>query len=78
MHVLSTKQFLDHAEIDKLFAVAAELEKQDAAGTIPPRLAGKVLATVFYEPSTRTRFSFEAGMLKYFQGSARAVPGSEV
>ncbi len=27
-------------------------------------LSGKVLATLFYEPSTRTRFSFESGMLK--------------
>lgn len=50
--------------MEELFAAAALLEKQDAAGSIPPRLAGKILATVFYEPSTRTRFSFEAGMLK--------------
>jgi aspartate carbamoyltransferase catalytic subunit len=28
------------------------------------RAAGKLLATLFYEPSTRTRFSFEAAMLK--------------
>jgi aspartate carbamoyltransferase catalytic subunit len=64
MHVLSTKQFLDHAKLEELFAAADLLEKQDAAGSIPPVLAGKILATVFYEPSTRTRFSFEAGMLK--------------
>ncbi len=25
---------------------------------------GKILATLFYEPSTRTRFSFEAAMLR--------------
>ena len=64
MHVLSTKQFLDHIKLDELFAAADLLEKQDAAGKVPPDLAGKILATVFYEPSTRTRFSFEAGMLK--------------
>jgi aspartate carbamoyltransferase catalytic subunit len=28
------------------------------------RARGKLLATLFYEPSTRTRFSFEAAMLK--------------
>jgi aspartate carbamoyltransferase catalytic subunit len=28
------------------------------------RAKGKLLATLFYEPSTRTRFSFEAAMLK--------------
>ncbi|MDD7793223.1 aspartate carbamoyltransferase [Clostridium sp. 'White wine YQ'] len=27
-------------------------------------LSGKILATLFYEPSTRTRFSFEAAMMK--------------
>src|SRR6478609_7754643 len=64
MHVLSTKQFLDHADLEKLFAAAALLEEQDKSHSIPPVLAGKILATVFYEPSTRTRFSFEAGMLK--------------
>ena len=25
---------------------------------------GKILATLFYEPSTRTRFSFEAAMMR--------------
>src|SRR5882724_4817113 len=64
MHILSTKQFLDHTVIEKLFVEAAELEMQDTNRNIPPTLAGRILATVFYEPSTRTRFSFEAGMLK--------------
>jgi aspartate carbamoyltransferase catalytic subunit len=64
MHILSTKQFLDHKVLDDLFAAAAEMEDRDAAGKLSPVLAGKILATVFYEPSTRTRFSFEAAMLK--------------
>lgn len=64
MHILSTKQFLDHVELADIFTLADKLEKEDAAHDIAPRLGGKILATVFYEPSTRTRFSFEAGMLK--------------
>lgn len=64
MHILSTKQFLDQDELDKLFAEAKVLEEQDATGSVPQSLAGKILAAVFYEPSTRTRFSFEAAMLK--------------
>lgn len=64
MHILSTKQFLERSALEEIFAEAAELEKQDATGTLKPLLTGKILATVFYEPSTRTRFSFETAMLK--------------
>ena len=48
-------------ELDKLFALAREIESN------MPKYAhaceGKKLATCFYEPSTRTRLSFEAAML---------------
>ncbi len=48
-------------ELDRLFSLAANIEKE------PERYAhicdGKKLATCFYEPSTRTRLSFEAAML---------------
>ena len=50
------------AELEEIFDLAAELMAD------PPRFAhacdGKLLATLFYEPSTRTRFSFEAAMLR--------------
>jgi aspartate carbamoyltransferase catalytic subunit len=51
---------LDRALIEQLLAHAAEFEeaRDSAAG----QLSGRLLATVFYEPSTRTRFSFEAAM----------------
>ena len=48
-------------ELDKLFALARDIESN------MPKYAhaceGKWLATCFYEPSTRTRLSFEAAML---------------
>ena len=48
-------------ELDKLFALARDIESN------MPKYAhaceGKKLATCFYEPSTRTRLSFEAAML---------------
>jgi aspartate carbamoyltransferase catalytic subunit len=48
-------------ELDKIFDLAGEIEKD------PKRFAhvcdGKKLATCFYEPSTRTRLSFEAAMM---------------
>ena len=49
-------------EMDYLFELAGRIIEE------PERYAdkcrGKLLATLFYEPSTRTRFSFEAAMLK--------------
>jgi len=49
---------LDRALIERLLQSAAVFER------IAPdnRLRGRLLATLFYEPSTRTRFSFEAAM----------------
>ena len=62
-HVISTKQFLDRARLEALLDRAALFERQEETG-IPQLLQGKLLASVFYEPSTRTRFSFEAAMLR--------------
>jgi aspartate carbamoyltransferase catalytic subunit len=39
--------------------IAHEMEADD-----PERLAGKILATLFFEPSTRTRLSFESAMYR--------------
>lgn len=49
-------------EIDKLFELAERIVKNP--GHYMGVCAGKILATLFYEPSTRTRFSFEAAMLR--------------
>src|SRR6185295_6117494 len=35
---------------------------------MPKTLAGKIVATIFYETSTRTRLSFESGALKLGAG----------
>ena len=49
-------------ELDKLLALANDIEAN------PEKYAhsceGKILATCFYEPSTRTRLSFEAAMMR--------------
>src|SRR5579859_1887947 len=60
-HVIESQQFT-RSLLEDLFARAEEM-KQDphrAAG----RLQGRVMAALFYEPSTRTRLSFEAAMLR--------------
>ncbi|HJA92825.1 MAG TPA: aspartate carbamoyltransferase [Candidatus Eisenbergiella merdipullorum] len=48
-------------ELDRLFDLAADIEANPSA--YAHACAGKKLATCFYEPSTRTRLSFEAAML---------------
>ncbi|MBI3420567.1 MAG: aspartate carbamoyltransferase [Candidatus Sungbacteria bacterium] len=63
-HVVSTKQFLDKELLGRIFDVADEFAQADARRDVPKPLRDKILACVFYEPSTRTRFSFESAMLK--------------
>jgi len=53
---------LDRAVIEHLLEQAAGFEQ--AGGIQPGPLRGRLLATMFYEPSTRTRFSFEAAMYR--------------
>jgi len=62
-------------EMDSLFTLAMEIEKNQAA--YRDTCKGNVLATLFFEPSTRTRLSFEAAMLR-LGGSCLgfAEPGS--
>lgn len=52
---------LSVAEIDELIATANDIIARPAA--YADVCAGKKLATLFFEPSTRTRLSFEAAML---------------
>ncbi len=60
-HVLSVKQF-DRADVERVFEVAhAMREMVDLVGSVD-LLKGRVLANLFYEPSTRTASSFIAAM----------------
>ncbi|PKO20547.1 MAG: aspartate carbamoyltransferase [Chloroflexi bacterium HGW-Chloroflexi-1] len=61
--ILRADQFtLD--EIELIMDTAARFEGVMRAGGRLLNMAGKVLATLFYEPSTRTRLSFETAMLQ--------------
>lgn len=53
---------LDKAEIMQLINTAGDII--DNPGRYSELLKGKKLATLFFEPSTRTRLSFEAAMLE--------------
>jgi aspartate carbamoyltransferase catalytic subunit len=49
-------------EMESLFSLAQRIEKDDKY--LRESCRGKLLATLFFEPSTRTRLSFEAAMLR--------------
>ena len=60
-HVIESQQF-SRALLEELFARAEEIRREPHR--FMGRLAGQVMAALFYEPSTRTRLSFEAAMLR--------------
>src|SRR5260370_32463531 len=69
-HVVSIKD-LKNKEIDNIFELAASYLKELPDPTFSYRIGHStdlasryILATLFYEPSTRTRLSFESAMLR--------------
>ncbi|MBQ8878496.1 MAG: aspartate carbamoyltransferase [Lachnospiraceae bacterium] len=59
-HLMSPLDFTVE-ELDRLFDLAGDIEAN--MGKYAHACDGKILATCFYEPSTRTRLSFESAML---------------
>ncbi|RJQ33804.1 aspartate carbamoyltransferase [Candidatus Parcubacteria bacterium] len=57
-HLVETQQF-DRDALRELFQLASSLE-----GKREESIKGKILASLFFEPSTRTRLSFESAMLR--------------
>ena len=55
---------LDSKEIEHLIDFGIELKKEQKKGHDKPILQNKTLAMIFEKPSTRTRVSFEVGMLQ--------------
>src|SRR5579859_4486973 len=60
-HVIESQQFT-RSLLEDLFARAEEMKREPHR--FMGRLNGQVMAALFYEPSTRTRLSFEAAMLR--------------
>ena len=59
-HVVEVSQF-DRAAVERLFGLADRMRE---LSRFERPLAGRILATLFYEPSTRTRLSFESAMIR--------------
>jgi aspartate carbamoyltransferase catalytic subunit len=60
-HLIDPRDF-SLEELESIFTLAEEIIKDP--NSFRNICNGKILATLFYEPSTRTRFSFEAAMLR--------------
>jgi aspartate carbamoyltransferase len=77
--ILHGNQFLKK-DIDSILKTASYFEKALKRKDQIPLLKGKILATLFYEPSTRTRLSFETAMQRLGGGvvSMGSVESSSV
>ena len=69
-HVLSVNQFT-RADLHTLFTVAQEMRLGVQRHGVLDILKGRVLTTLFYEPSTRTSASFDAAMQRL---GGRTIP----
>lgn len=60
-HVLSSKQY-DRQALEELFELTDKIKAEPQ--NFSNKLSDKIIAIMFYEPSTRTRLSFETAALK--------------
>jgi aspartate carbamoyltransferase catalytic subunit len=61
-HVIKSQQF-DRELLSEIFTTSKQMESVFENGQ-SKLLSGKILASLFYEPSTRTRLSFESAMMR--------------
>src|SRR3989344_2624824 len=62
-NIISITKF-NKDEVEAILARAAQMEKTLLAGKVEPALKDKIVACIFFEPSTRTRLSFETAALR--------------
>lgn len=68
---------LSEEEIKKILELAKDLKEKQEKGEQYHPLKGKILGLIFQKPSTRTRVSFEAGMIQ-LGGQAISLDVSEL
>jgi ornithine carbamoyltransferase len=76
MRHLLTVTDLTSAEIERIFAITADIKSKYTQGIRESLLPGRVIALLFEKQSLRTRVSFEAGMVQL--GGGTMFLGSDV
>lgn len=62
-HILSASQFTKE-DLENILSRAEEMEEQCKSGKVKKLLIDKIVACMFFEPSTRTRLSFETAAIR--------------
>ncbi len=62
-HIINSSQF-SKQELENIIFRAEKMEEQVVKGNVDQVLKDKIVACIFFEPSTRTRLSFETAALK--------------
>src|SRR3989344_3095167 len=75
-HILSAKQFKKD-DLEKILARAVKMEMQCQKNKVSKFLKDKIISCMFFEPSTRTRLSFETAALKLGAGVISAENAME-
>jgi aspartate carbamoyltransferase catalytic subunit len=75
-HILSASQFTKE-DVECILSRSGEMEAQCVSGKVEKLLSGKVIACIFFEPSTRTRLSFESAAQRLGAGVISAENAAE-
>lgn len=62
-HVIESQQF-DKETLSEIFKISRSMEDIRPNTDESRQLQGRIMSTLFYEPSTRTRLSFESAMAR--------------
>lgn len=62
-HVIESQQF-DKEALSEIFKISRSMEDIRPKTDEARQLEGRIMSTLFYEPSTRTRLSFESAMAR--------------
>src|SRR6266850_3259434 len=75
-HLLSTRQFTNSKMVLELLDLAKKMELSIKTNKVKQTLKGKIVACLFFEPSTRSRLSFSSAALRLGAGLIQMENGN--